>query len=564
MILLSLPSLKHRGYMLAKFTHLKSSMHTEFIRHFSLLSVKKENILTYFSSSYRILLIVLFTLLFLPHVFVVVSEDINFIMAYEVDPGSIIQSILSLFRHDYNMNAAFHSSLYGWTYYSLTFLLLIPVYVITELNIVPNNYYLFVSIRFIFFAIGLASVLAFFEVAKRTLKQNFLSFLAATLYIASPVVFKLFYFLHPETTGLLFFFISILCLIHYNEREAKDYRWYTFGLLSLVLSALSKHVFLFIVPPVIFLYIYFYSNHHKISVLHFLVSKQFSKVLFASIVFSVFIFFVINPFAFFQPKIFITNQVYLFSTHTHSTLPYIEAVKAWIKIIKTIPIIFISIISLPFTISGVAFFKDNKKTGKVLYIVNILSAVLFVIIISISSQYMIMATYFAPVYPFFILNFISIPLYIVRKWNVSLVKLSVVLFLSYSLFFILVGDFSTSIPTGYTRLKYQDSLQYKVYNYIEENIPYGSKIAHDQYVPVPSNKGLKGCHYWQGCGTDYIEEFQPDYVIFDENWVFGGETYSGTMRLKKYVSDHKFIFIESITSSNGDGPSVSVWKRPDQ
>lgn len=564
----------------------KSSISGEIISHFRLLSTKKENVLSYLSSPYRIVLCILFTVLFLPHVFVIVSEDINFVIAYEVDPGSVIQSILSLYQHHYNMNAAYHSQFYGWAYYVINFILLAPVYIVTALKIIPNNYYVFISIRFILFMLGLASVLAFFEVAKRILKHNFLSFVAALLYIASPVIFKFFYFLHPETTGLLFLFISVLCLITYNEGKAEDYRWYTFGLFSLVLSILSKQVFVFTAPFVFFLYIYFYCHHRQMPFLRFLTSKQFARVLFASAVFSILIFFIINPFAFLQPKIFIGNQIILFSGQVGGgSLTRSEALKAWIEVIKTIPIMSISLISFPFTILGAVILGRNQNAGKALddgkavsgktknlrgktstrhlpfnrympYIVNILGAVFFVLILTTSARLIIQSTYFAPIYPFFLLNLISIPLYIVRKWNVTIIKFLVMIPLSYFLFFILVGDFSVSIPESYTRLMYKDTTMYRVYNYIEEKIPGGSKIAYDHHIALPSNKDFIGCHFWQGCGTDYIEEFQPDYVIFDENWTFNG-VHPPTVQLTKYVNDHHFLLIDTIDA-------ISVWKKPDQ
>lgn len=129
--------------------------------------------------------------------------------------------------------------------------------------------------------------------------------------------------------------------------------------------------------------------------------------------------------------------------------------------------------------------------------------------------------------------------------------------LAYLLFFVLVADFSISIPMGYTRLMYKNTLIYKVYNYIEENIPNGSKIAHDHFVAIPSDKGIIGCHFWQGCGTDYIEKFQPDYVIYDENWTCCGD--KSTARLTKYINDHHFILIDTIVFDNA---TVSVWKKP--
>jgi len=534
----------------------KESISMEIVSHFRLLSIKKKDVLSYLSSPYRIILIIIFTILFLPHVFVVV-KDINFVTAYELDPGTMIESILLLFQRPfYNMNAGFHSSTYGWTYFSINFFLLIPVYALTALKIIPTDYYFFVSIRFIFFLIGLASVLAFFEVAKRTLKHKFLSFIAAMLYVASPITFRFFYFIHPETTGLLFLFLSILCLTHFNEGKAEDYRWYTFGLFSLVLSALSKQFFFFAVPSVLFLYVYFYCHHHKKSIFRFLVSKQFIRALLASIGFSILILFIVHPFAFFQPRVFIELQIGIFSKHAEGPLTRLETIKAWINIIKTIPIIYLTIISLPFTILGAVIFGRDQKTGKMLYIVNILTSVLFITLVSITSRFIIYSAYFAPIYPFFILNLISVPLYIMRKWNARRpIKLLSQLALICFLFVVLVGDFSDSIPMGYARFMYQNGVTYKTYKYIEENIPNGSKIAYDHFVAIPSEKEMIVCHIWRACGTtDRIEEFQPDYVLFDENYTFYGVV-PQIERSIEYVNDYHYILIDTIET-------VSVWKKP--
>lgn len=543
---------------------LKSSKYyIEIASHFQLLSVDKKNFYEYFSSPYRIILIIIFTILFLPHVFVVV-KDINFVTAYEVDPGSIIRSILSLYQNSYNMNSAYHSSYYGWTYYSISYFILMPIYFAKALKIITDDYYFFVGLRFIFFMIGLFSTLAYFEIAKRILKHTFLSFIAALLYIASPAISVYFYFLHPESTGLLFLFLGVLCLLNFKDEKAENYRWYTLGLLSLVLSALSKHVFFITALPVLFLFYYSYCHFHNVSILKFAVSNQLAKVLGLSTLLSVLIFFIINPYAFIQPKLFIANQRFMFSTQSEGAIFEIQmqALKQWLEIIKAMPIIYVSIIIVPITLFGAIIFWRNHKAGTIFYVVNIIGAVFYTTIISVSASYLTQPGYLAPVYPFFILNLMIIPLYIFRKWNMYIVKWVTIISLAYFLFFVLVHDFSISIPASNVRMRYQESLIYKVYEYIEENVPYGSKIAHDHLVPISSEKAVIGCQYWQGCGTDYIEEFNPDYVIFSENWLFNGERLPEALRLEKYVSDHHFILVDTIRHEGADF-TISVWKKPD-
>ena len=213
--------------------------------------------------------------------------------------------------------------------------------------------------------------------------------------------------------------------------------------------------------------------------------------------------------------------------------------------------------------------EPAQKVGKILYIVNIISSLLYVVLVSGSMKYIIDVMYFSLIYPFFVLNLISIPLYVARKWSVNTVKLFVMIPLAYFLFFVLVADFSITLPKGYARLMYKNTVVFKTYSYIEVNIPSGSKVANDHFVALPSYKGLVDCDYWGGgCGTDYIEEFKPDYVIFSEDWKFNGETVPETIRLEKYVNDHHFILIDTITnvdatSNENSQITISVWKKPD-
>ena len=75
---------------------------------------------------YKFLIFLIFAILFLPQTFIL-NEDINLVLAYEVDPGSIISSINTLFNFPYyNMFNGYHTTYYGWTHASLTFLFLLP------------------------------------------------------------------------------------------------------------------------------------------------------------------------------------------------------------------------------------------------------------------------------------------------------------------------------------------------------------------------------------------------------------------------------------------------------
>ncbi|HZY09662.1 MAG TPA: hypothetical protein VFF29_00765, partial [Bacteroidota bacterium] len=123
---------------------------------------------------------------------------------------------------------------------------------------------------------------------------------------------------------------------------------------------------------------------------------------------------------------------------------------------------------------GAFILRTDKKAEKMLYIVNIIGAILYIIIISVTSRYIIYDGYYAPIYPFFILNLMAISLYIVRSLNLNLLKLLFIISLIYFWFLVGLSEFSTSIPIGFARLMYKESLVFKTYDYIKNEIPNGS------------------------------------------------------------------------------------------
>jgi len=297
----------------------------------------------------------------------------------------------------------------------------------------------------------------------------------------------------------------------------------------------------------------------------FLFSRKFGVVFLASLLLAGFLFFIIDPFAFLEPKTFIANQMLLFSTQTHGSATEAEATTAWLNVLGNMPLVSMSLILAPFSLLGAILLGANQKGDRMLYITNLLAAVFFTLFHVLSLRYIIYDGYLAPIYPLFILNILGIALFIVRKWDIRPLRFVTLLALTIFLSFVLVKDFSVSIPTAQARLRYKDSLAYKSYQYIETNIADGKKIAYDYFVAIPSHKQIQDCKYTRECGTDYIEKFGPDYVIFSPSWTFNGVTVPQTERLMKYVSDHHFRRIDTIFSGPPRDPQaqyLEVWKKP--
>jgi hypothetical protein len=97
------------------------------------------------------------------------------------------------------------------------------------------------------------------------------------------------------------------------------------------------------------------------------------------------------------------------------------------------------------------------------------------------------------------------------------------------------------------RLDYKNSIAFRTYEYINNNIKPDDKIAHDHFVAVPYEMNNISCHFWRGCGTDHIDEFNPNYVIFNPDFSFNGKSIE-TKRLARYVKDHNMVLIGKITS----------------
>ena len=94
--------------------------------------------------------------------------------------------------------------------------------------------------------------------------------------------------------------------------------------------------------------------------------------------------------------------------------------------------------------------------------------------------------------------------------------------------------------------------------YIDKNLNGRDKLVYDHFVGVPQGLLQTSCSYWNGCGTDYIETYAPDFVIFNEAYTINHKKYDKTERLKKYVADHRFTLVEKITGSTGRNPVTEL------
>ena len=461
-----------------------------------------------------VLLAVIFSILYLPHVFILV-EDLGLISAFEADPGVIMGTMDQLLIPPYDMHDAYLSRAYGWTYFAINAVILAPIKFVSYIFDIENKFLFYMTTRLILFLIGLISVIAFYELAKLLFSNKFISCIAALLYIISPVGAKFFYFLHPETTGSMFIFLAVICLLKFIKTPQNN-NLYFWGLTCLVLAALSKQIFFFISVPIVYIFFHYYCNFYNKTYLAFFTSRVFVSLMGISVAISLTILFIIYPQAILEPLEFIRLQTRLRNIFTEDK-PLMESVIAWADIIKRLPVIALSLFFLPTAIVSILIYNKSKNDKFFLYSINLISILFIVFLVVTNNRHLFAPTYLQPIYPFCILALLGITIYIKNIKYSVLKALSITACASFFLL-VLCSNIYTVIPDNINRLMYKESIAYQTNMYTKNNITSTDKVAHDHYVSFPNNMRNLGCHYWQGCGnSDTLNEYKPNYVMFLQN-----------------------------------------------
>ena len=504
-------------------------------------------------SRYLALLVLVFSVFYLPHVFIF-NEDINLVSAVDVDAGSIFYSIDSLFSN-YNMLETYHAKYYGWAFYWICFILVAPLKLAFLIAGKPVNSIFYGTIRFIHFGIGLGSVLVLYEVVKRGTKNPMFAFCAALLWVVPPG-FQLFYFIHPDTTGSLFTLGAMLCLFNFLDKPTL--RNYLVGLICLVLASLSKPIFFFGALPILFAYFHTYCIVKKKKYREFLFSKELFKTLLLSGSIACGILFIIHPYAFIKFKDFVIYQRALSITFVSGSwvVSELDSLKAWVKAIGGMPLLAGPIVVSPLALwIAFSFYRKTKSPIASFYLINLVGGMgLLFLIVKLNRVYQT-AQYLMPCYPWFILSSVGGVFYLWQRakgWARALV-----LILSTTGALIALSmDLWVIIPTLLARLNTTESAACKSFEYVRSHLGANEKIVFDHHVAVPSSMMSRACHYWQGCGTDYIDKFLPDVVMFNEEYQVVGRPHEPTLRLAKYVRDHKLVLVDTISDHRGIRLSV--------
>jgi hypothetical protein len=514
------------------------------------------------------LLVSIFTLAFLPHAFLML-EDLTLITALEVDPGSMLRALHSLFGWPYyNMHNGFHSQFYGWTYFSMNFWLLWPFKLVSELLMDGNPVLFHFSVRLLLFFIGLFSLIAFYRLTQRLFKSPLLSFTGGMFLIFSTVPTQFYFFIHPETTGVLFMILSVHCLLNFIEQPDKQRHWYTLGLSCLVLASLSKQLFFITALPVLFLFPVFYARHKGIGTLQLTITKEFWTYFFFTCGLSFLLLLIIHPYAIFQPDHFIDAQLSTINDHSSSALTYTtkEAFMRWYEAIHShVPLYnYFALLLIPASI--VAFLKV-RGTSRTLFLTCGFSVLIITLIVMLVSKLFAgTVTYLYPIYPFLLLYLMACVHYVVARlpniyWRVPVLGM-MAFFAIVAFIFPWEGLYNHLT----LRLNYRATVTYQAYQYMAEYMPEGAKIAHDHIVALPTReKGLVSCHYWQACSTiEGIRDFDPDFLVFNPEYTHNYKVPENTQNMLDYVEEANMEEIYSVHGGVIGGPPrpVVVYKKP--
>lgn len=497
---------------------------------------------------YKFLIFLIFSGLFLPQTFII-NEDVNLVLAYEVDPGSIIVSINNLFNFPYyNMFNGYHTTAYGWTYASLTFLFLLPFKLIFFIFKIETFSYTIFLIRFVFYIIGLFSAFILFRLCRKVLgsKNLGVNFLIVILFIFSPF-HNLFYFLHPETTGILFTFLATNYLIDYENKSQKKFCYYS--LICLVLATLSKQQF-FISSFFLSIFLFFlFFNKNKIS----FASSFFFKQIIKFFLLSLFVLFLVHPYAFLMPFKFLFSQgaLALSFSSTKNNLNFLDALILWINLYKS-NYFFLSLAIFNLLNIIIILLKKYSSFDKIINFIFLQIILFSLIYFSIGNKANISFIYFEAIYPVIILQLIF---FLKTFFNSSFFNKYQFKFLM--IFLLLIFTFNNFLPTIKSlkeRFSYKESLAYRSYEYVKENLNINNKIAHDHHVAIPFSMKEIGCHYWQSCNNyDRILNFNPTYVAFlDPLPVWSWSDNLEGKALKKYAEDKKMKLVKIIVDKNSN------------
>jgi len=490
-------------------------------------------------------LTLLFFFLWFPHVFIV-NESLNLATAYEVDPGYMLDSVINILA-TYNQSKSFTSATYGWTYFFLAFIILKPITLLLTFFYPPSISVqtTLLLVRLFHFTLCLASMIALY-ILLRKLFNNIIYAAIGCLFYIIPMYWgmNIFYFLHPEPAGLLFIILSLIILEKYRSFKSikESDKYFYFGFSMIVLSALSKQQFFFTAIPVIIIYLYYYFTLRKIEFNTFFFMKSFLWLFFSMLFISLAILAIIHPFAFVNITDTLNYQIVKFQGHlnTNLTLTALNAYKNYLYSIISNPFLAISLMFCFYVI-----IDSSRKAKRNIYKLIICSSIPLIIFIFISNERLFCTLfYFIPICIYLIISDLYF-IEIISSIHSLKIKRFLLIIISVVFVIIFFSRFNIEYNKSQNRLNYIQSDTYLIYNFINNHVDNGSKLAISHAVPIPENKNLIYFHWWQN-DLSKLGEFNPDYFIYITDFRVNGMLADYTKIFNAYVIKNNYIEVKKI------------------
>ncbi len=494
-------------------------------------------ILGYKFDSIKVILIFLYILLYLPFCFIL-NEDIGILTSYAPDPGTINAAMFELLEN-YNFYDHYHSRYYGWTYLAINHLFLWPLNLLLDFFDVANKtYILLFSIKLIFFILGLVCVILFHEILLKIFKNNRLLIIMGSLYFIVGDLFYIFYFIHPETTGLLMMFLGIMSLLNYLKNPKIKY--YIYGIISLTASALSKQVFFFIAVPLLLTFAAIFFRQQNQKILPFVKSQAFREFTFYSLLTAFITVLIINPFIITDFSNALGHQIKLGKIHNQDgfllkLLTFNEAIKLWLMVFISVPISTIFLIFSPFSLVYYSYMvqKNNKKEYLFVTLIILITYIVLFAVIYLNKLY-VLSLYLAPVYPFFIIY----DLYLIKTLrdskNKEIQQISKIL-IGFLIVILLKSLLFCYLEIKSTILDHKKSINYEAYNYVIDNFNKNDKVIYGINTPIPYKIGENYCNYW--LEEDCLKKFKPDYIVIVKDFKVNGQTPKKLLTILEYIKN---------------------------
>ena len=497
---------------------------------------------------FRIAIVLVFAVLFFPPALVLV-EDLNLISAFETDPGSIFGSLNTMLSLDnfYNQNAGYHSKHYGWSFHIWFFWLVLPVKAISFLfgfDELPNIYLFY---RVIHFSLSLLTALLFYEVAKKISTESgiIIARCLTLLFVVSPFSF-FFYFVHPEVAGLMYFLAAFL--LFSQNTKTFDKKWERGFIAIVTLCALSKQVFLIICLPMAFVYLWrkwfitYEGEQLKVKL------QWFCR----AVGFSILVFFLVHPMAFFEFGVFFKTQVGTFNHFSSKEeVSFIDNLLKWLVILKDqtfyLLLLGLGVIASILNIIRTKFQPNHFQSDYVL----VLTGIVFIIAVAAGNNSNFSKHYMYPLVPILLLQIpfaISEIGYVFRKrfnrfFEASTFYIFVVAF---------IGSFYSTVDLLLYRMDYRNTPAYHTFAYVKDlTKTLDVRLAHDHFVAFPGHT-VSSCSYWQQCSTlQGLAAFAPNYILLRANPIWPG--YKEHENLIAYAQSNNFTELDRIEVGKRQG-----------